>query len=100
SRSPSTRSSPADSGRALGGVAELQDNEERLLEHFDAPDLLHAPLALLLLLQQLALARDVAAIALDDDVLAEGLDRLASDDVRPDGGLDGHVVLLARDLGA
>ena len=65
-------------------VAELQDGQERLLGHLDAPDLLHAPLALLLLLEQLALARDVAAVALGDDVLAEGLDRLAGDDVRAD----------------
>ena len=36
------------------------------------PDLLHALLALLLLLEQLALAGDVAAVALRDDVLAHG----------------------------
>src|SRR5215208_5889255 len=84
--------------RASAAVAELEDGEERLLGHLDAPDLLHPPLALLLLLEQLALAGDVAAVALGDHVLAEGLDRLARDDLRAHGVLDRHVVLLARDL--
>src|SRR4051812_17845895 len=81
-------------------VAQLQDGEERLLGNLDAPDLLHALLALLLALEQLALARDVAAVALGGDVLAEGLDGLAGDDVRADRRLDRHVVLLPRDLRA
>src|SRR5215208_3693823 len=79
-------------------VAEFEHGEERLLGHLDPTDLLHPPLALLLLLEQLPLAADVAAVALGGDVLAEGLDRLAGDDLRADGGLDRHVVLLARDL--
>ena len=58
---------------------------------------LHALLALLLLLEQLALARDVAAVALGQHVLALGLDRLARDDARADRGLDRHVEDLARD---
>src|ERR1019366_5340446 len=45
-------------------LAQLEHREERLLGHLDAPDLLHPLLALLLLLEQLALARDVAAVAL------------------------------------
>src|SRR5881396_4445604 len=79
-------------------VAELQDGEERLLGNLDAPDLLHALLALLLALEELALAGDVAAVALGGDVLAVGLDGLAGDDVRADRGLDRDVELLARDL--
>ena len=43
--------------------------------------LLHALLARLLLLEQLLLARDVAAVALGEHVLAQRLDRLARDDV-------------------
>src|SRR5689334_22519159 len=87
--------------RLLGPVvAQLEDRQERLLGHLDAADLLHALLAFLLALEQLALAADVAAVALGRDVLAVGLDRLAGDDRRPDRGLDGHVELLARDLGA
>src|SRR5215210_2658059 len=70
-------------------VAEFEDGQEGLLRDLDAADLLH-PL--------LALARDVAAVALGRHVLAEGLDGLAGDDVRADGRLDRHVVLLARDL--
>jgi hypothetical protein len=44
---------------------------------------LHALLAFLLLLEQLALARDVAAVALGEHVLAQRLDRLARDDAAP-----------------
>ena len=79
-------------------AVELQDGQERLLGHLDAADLLHALLALLLALEQLALARDVTAVALGGHVLAERLHRLAGDDLRADRGLDRHVVLLARDL--
>src|SRR4051812_24586999 len=82
------------------GLADLEHREEGVLGHLDAPDLLHALLALLLALEQLALAADVAAVALGGHVLAVGLDRLARDDVRADGGLDRHVVLLARDARA
>src|SRR5438309_881250 len=76
---------------------EPEHGEEGVLGDLDAADLLHALLALLLTLQELALARDVAAVALGGDVLAVGLDGLAGDDVQADRGLDGHVVLLARD---
>src|SRR3954465_9107681 len=85
---------------ALPVVAKLEHGQERLLGNLDTADLLHALLAFLLTLEQLSLARDVAAVALRRDVLAVGLDRLAGDDVRADRRLDGDVVLLARDLGA
>src|SRR5205814_2398439 len=45
-------------------LAELEHGEERLLRHLDATHLLHPLLALLLLLEQLFLAGDVAAVAL------------------------------------
>src|SRR5262245_55748724 len=61
----------------LLAVAEVEHGEERLLRDLDSADLLHAPLALLLLLEQLALAGDVAAVALRDHVLALRLHRLA-----------------------
>ena len=48
-------------------------------------------------LEELALARDVAAVALRRDVLALGLHGLARDDLRADRGLDRHVEQLARD---
>src|SRR5205085_7821478 len=79
---------------------DLQDGEERLLGDLDVADLLHALLAGLLLLQQLALARDVAAVALGDHVLAHRLHRLARDDLRADRRLDRDLELLARDLSA
>src|SRR2546422_864485 len=84
---------PPPSLRAIGGVShpfreqklegllvEPQRGDERLLGDLDAADALHAPLALLLALEQLALAGDVTAVALGDDVLAPGLHRLARDD--------------------
>src|SRR3954451_22633387 len=83
--------------RRASVVVELEHGEERLLGYLYATDLLHPPLALLLPLQQLALARDVAAVALGGHVLAVGLDGLAGDDVGADRRLDGHVVLLAGD---
>ena len=52
---------------------------------------------LLLLLEHLALAGDVAAVALGEHVLADRADVLAGDDARADGGLDRHLELLARD---
>src|SRR5215210_7952181 len=97
-RQYASRRRPAARKSAPFSVPELEHREERLLRHLDAADLLHALLAFLLLLEQLALARDVAAVALGDHVLAHGLDRLARDDLRPDRGLDGHLELLARDL--
>src|SRR4051794_6957713 len=78
----------------LGAAAGGQGGDEGLLRNVDPPDGLHPLLALLLLLQQLALTGDVAAVALGQDVLADGADVLAGDDARADGGLDGHLVLL------
>ncbi len=76
----------------------LEHREERLLRNLHAADLLHPLLPLLLLLEELALARDVAAVALGDHVLAHRLHGLARDDLRADRGLDRHLELLARDL--
>src|SRR5213079_2617269 len=59
--------------------------------------LLHALLSFFLLLEQLALARHVAPIALGGDVLAQRADRLAGDHFGPDRGLDHDLEQLARD---
>src|SRR5436190_9007607 len=75
----------------------LEDREEGLLRHLDGADLLHPLLALLLLLEQLALARHVAAVELRRDVLAERLDRLPCDHVGADRRLHRDVEELARD---
>src|SRR5699024_1360507 len=65
--------------------------------HVDPADGLHALLALLLLLEELAFTADVAAVALGEHVLADRADGLAGDHAGTDRGLDGHLELLTRD---
>src|SRR5690606_34419972 len=60
-------------------LAGVQDRQERLLGDLDTTHLLHPLLAFLLLLKKLLLARNVATIALGQDVLAQRLDRGAGD---------------------
>src|SRR3954447_16484249 len=85
-------------GRPLGvtGVGGRQGGDERLLRHLDAAHHLHPLLAFLLLLEQLALAGDVTAVALGQHVLADRPNRLAGDDPAADGRLDRHLELLPR----
>src|SRR3954468_18879917 len=83
---------------ALRRLVQVEHGQKRLLRHLDAADALHPLLALLLLLEQLPLARDVTAVALREHVLAARLHRLAGDDPRADRGLNGDVEHLARDL--
>src|SRR5690606_412229 len=78
-------------------VVDLQHGEEGLLRDLHPPDLLHPLLAFLLLLEQLLLARRVAAVALGEHVLAQGLDRGPGDDLRADRSLDGDVEHLPGD---
>src|SRR3954464_15123043 len=80
----------------VGSVRCRQRGDEGLLGHFHPPDHLHPLLALLLLLEQLALAGDVTAVALREDVLADRADRLAGDDPAADGRLDRYLELLPR----
>ena len=63
--------------------SDLEHRKERLLRDLDRADLLHPLLALLLLLEQLALAGDVAAVALGEHVLAQRLHRRPRDHVLP-----------------
>src|ERR1700721_4857591 len=58
----------------------LQHGEERLLRDFHTTQLFHALLALFLFLEQLALARDIAAVAFGEHVLAQRLHGGARDD--------------------
>src|SRR4051794_37743647 len=88
---------PRGAAARLRGLAHLKRGEKGFLRYLHLPDLPHALLALLLLLEELALAGDVAAVALGDDVLAEGLDGLARHDLAADCGLDGDLVHLPRD---
>src|SRR4029079_1606421 len=79
-----------------GGVGGPRRHESprRHLAHADG---LHPLLAFLLLLQQLALARDVAAVALRQHVLANRADVLAGNDFRSDRSLHRNLELLAWD---
>src|SRR3954451_182807 len=79
------------------GLGRSQHRQERFLRDLDAADALHACLAGLLLLEELALARDVPAVALRQHVLAHRADGLTSNDVRANGRLYGHLEHLARD---
>src|ERR1700733_4374450 len=66
----------------------LQRRQERGLRNLDFAKLAHALLAFFLLLQQLALPRGVAAVALRGHVLRRPPDRLARDDAPADRRLD------------
>src|SRR5207245_1543665 len=75
----------------------LQDRQKGLLGNIHFAHPLHPPFAFFLLFQQLALAGDVTAVALRQDVLADGSDGLAGNDPVADGGLDGYLEHLAGD---
>src|SRR5690625_1052695 len=62
--------------RFIGSVLLVgsQNSQESFLRNFYLSHLLHAALAGFLLFEQLALAADIAAIALGGDILAKGLD--------------------------
>src|SRR6478735_7414861 len=80
---------PAEAEVASGndsGLVHPQDRQECFLGDLDGTHALHALLAFLLLHEELALARDVATVALGQHVLAHGPDGLARDDVRAADG--------------
>src|SRR5437870_9231206 len=78
-------------------LVNLQDREKRFLRDLHRAHLLHPLLPLFLLLEQLALAGHVAAVALGGDVLAQRADRLPGDHLRADRGLDHDLEQLPRD---
>src|SRR3954451_387782 len=75
----------------------FEDGEEGFLRDLHVANLFHPLLTFLLTLQQLALARYVAAVTLGGHVLAQRLHGRAGDDPRPDRGLNRHLELLLRD---
>src|SRR5687768_8001120 len=77
--------------------AEAEDGHEGFLRNLDAPDELHPRLALFLLLEELALARDIAAVALREHILAHCLHGFPGDDPAADRSLDRDVEHLSRD---
>src|SRR5437899_11094958 len=78
-------------------LVNLEDREEGFLRDLHGPHLLHSLLPLLLLLEELAFARDVATVTLGRHVLAERANRLARDHLGADRGLDHDLDQLARD---
>src|SRR3954453_1781903 len=81
----------------LSVIAHFESRNKRLLRDRHIAVLPHPRLALLLLLEELALAGRVAAVAFSGDVLAHGADRLARDDLAADRGLDRDLEQVARD---
>src|SRR5262245_16118548 len=82
--------------RTVLALFNLQYRQESLLWNLHRPHLLHAFLPLALLFEELALARDVAAVALRGDVLAERPDRFTRDHLRADRRLNHDLEQLAR----
>src|SRR4029077_18690393 len=74
----------------------FENSEKRLRWNIDAPHALHAPLAFFLLLQEFALARNIAAVALGDHVFANRADRLGRHHAAANGGLDSNFEHLPR----
>src|SRR3954453_21463212 len=76
--------------------ADFQDRKKGFLRDLDAADALHPLLPFLLLLEQLALPRDITAVTFREHVLSQRLDRLTRDDPAADRGLDGDLEHLPR----
>src|SRR5438067_13187000 len=66
----------------------LQHRQERFLRNLDAADFFHPLLAFFLFLEQLALTRDITAVAFRDHVLANRFHSFARDYFRADVRLD------------
>ena len=62
----------------------------------DLADSLHAPLAFLLLFEEFAFARNIAAVTFGENVFAHGGNGFACDDAAANGGLDRNFKHLAR----
>src|SRR5204862_5066583 len=87
SRVPQAPASLFRGGGSLVGV-HLEGGDEGFLGDLDFAELAHALLAGLLLVEELALAAHVAAVALGGDVLAQRPYGLARHDAAADGRLD------------
>src|SRR6202171_5937596 len=77
-------------------LVKLQHRHEGLLRNLDRTNALHPLLAFFLLLQQLAFARDVTAIAVCRDLLPHRRNRLAGDHLAADRRLQRHDEHLPR----
>src|SRR5882762_8122968 len=74
----------------------LQNGEEGFLRNVHLADALHAALAFFLFFEEFAFARNVAAVALGENVLANRRDRFARNDTAANRGLDRHFKHLPR----
>src|SRR5688500_221123 len=77
--------------------ANLKHGEECFLWNLDTADLFHTLFAFFLFFEELAFTRDVTAVAFRDNVLAHCFNRLAGDDLIPDGGLYRYLKHLTGD---
>src|SRR5208282_3610764 len=78
-------------------LPDLEQGQKSLLRNLDPPDLFHPLLAFLLLLEQLAFSRDIAAVTFGGDVLTQRLDGFTRDNLGADRGLNRDFEHLARD---
>ena len=78
-------------------LSDFEDGQEGLLWDFDTAHLLHSLFPFFLLLKQLALARNIAAIALRSNIFAQGLHRFSRDDFTADRCLDDDLEHLSMD---
>src|SRR5882762_7619373 len=74
----------------------LQNGEEGFLRNVHLADALHAALAFFLFFEEFAFARNVAAVALGENVLADGGDGFARDHAAANRGLDRDFKHLPR----
>src|SRR5216683_830475 len=80
----------------VGGGSYLQNREKGFLRDVHLADTLHAALAFFLFFEEFAFAGNVAAVALGENVFADGRDRFARNDAAADSGLDRHFKHLPR----
>src|SRR5882762_9534180 len=74
----------------------LQNGEEGFLRNVHLADALHAALAFFLFFEEFAFARNVAAVALGENVLANRGHRFARDHAAANRGLNRHLKHLPR----
>src|SRR6266436_5269784 len=79
----------------VGRRGNFEDREEGFLRDVNLADALHAAFAFFLFFEEFAFARNVAAVALGENVFSDGRDGFARDHAAADGGLNGDFEHLA-----
>ena len=79
-------------------AVQFEHSHEGFGGDLDGAQIPHLLFSFLLLLQQLFLAGNVAAVALGQNILSHGLYRFPGDDAPADGRLDGDLKELAGDI--